>query len=65
MILALLILGVTLRAVPGVVPEPPRRLPAREWTPVALLAMVAGVVALLSGLTLAAILASVSPRLTT
>ena len=55
MILALLILGVTLLAVPGVVPEPPRRLPARDWTPVALLAMVAGVVALLSGLTLAAL----------
>jgi len=54
-ILALLILGFVLLAVPGVVPEPPRRLPAREWTPVALLAMVAGVLALLAGLTLAAL----------
>ena len=55
MILALLILGCALLAIPGTVPEPPRRLPAREWTPVALLAMVAGVLALLAGLTLAAL----------
>lgn len=53
MILALLILGLVLLAVPGVLSEPPRRLPAREWTPVALLALVVGVLALLSGLTLA------------
>jgi len=54
-ILALLVLGLVLLAIPGLVPEPPRRLPAREWTPVALLAMVAGVLALLAGLTLAAL----------
>lgn len=55
MILALLAVGLMLLALPGAVPEPPRRLPPREWTAVAIVAMFAGVVAVLAGLVLAAI----------
>lgn len=46
MILALLLLGAALLALPGVYQTPPRRLPLNEWVPVAAAALMTGFLAL-------------------
>lgn len=55
MILVLLASGLVLLALPGLAPQPPRRLPPHEWATMALLATVAGAGAVLVALVLAAV----------
>jgi hypothetical protein len=54
-ILTLFAFGLVLLALPGVVRRPPRRLPAGEWAPVAVVSLLAGAAAVLTGLALAAV----------
>ncbi len=55
MILVLFAAGLLLLALPGLAPEPPRRLPPHEWATIALLATLAGAAAVLGALVLAAV----------
>jgi Zn-dependent protease with chaperone function len=54
-ILVLLAFGLLLLALPGLAPQPPRRLPPHEWVTIALLATLAGAGAVLGALVLAAV----------
>lgn len=55
MILVLLAVGLLLLSLPGLAPQPPRRLPPHEWATMALLATLSGAGAVLVALVLAAV----------